>query len=155
MGFNLAGLLIKSLTSEAEIENILDCEITFLSEIDFEEATSNFRDENSIDVLQSPTGTLIIKELGQLYDLSKFDNEIVQFIISDISDTYYFEKYKNEKLERKYIYSQGKIEEDNGHGIIKENEDMIDVIWNLTDNFLQNNFLKKMFELKFKRYKIK
>ncbi|KFF02792.1 hypothetical protein [Chryseobacterium luteum] len=152
MGYNIAGLLIKSQSDQTIIENLLGGKISFSKEIGFEDATSSFREDNTIDILQTETGTLIFTEFGTLYDISNFDGEIIQFIISDISDTYYFEKYVSGKLERKYIYSQGEISEDEGSGIIQEGEDLEDVIWQQADDFLQNNFTETMFELKFKRF---
>ncbi|WP_282148327.1 hypothetical protein [Algibacter lectus] len=155
MGFNIAGLLIENKIEKQEIEKILECKITFLREVDFEEASSSYRDDDeSIDILQTETGTLIITELGQVYDISIFDGKIIQFMISDVSDTYYFEKYINGNLERKYINSQGEIAENEGVGIIEEGNDMTDLIWELANNYLQNNFAENMFDKKFKRYKI-
>ncbi|GAL61841.1 hypothetical protein [Algibacter lectus] len=155
MGFNIAGLLIENKIEKQEIEKILECKITFLREVDFEEASSSYRDDDeSIDILQTETGTLIITELGQVYDISIFDGKIIQFMISDVSDTYYFEKYINGNLERKYINSQGEIAKNEGVGIIEEGNDMTDLIWELANNYLQNNFAENMFDKKFKRYKI-
>lgn len=154
MGFNITGLLVKNVTAETQIENLLGCRITLIGEVGFEDATSSFREGNTIDVLQTSSGTLIIMELGQIYDISHSRDEVVQFIISDVSDTYYFEKYENGKLVRKYIYSQGEVVEDYGIGVIQENDDMMDIIWELTENFLQNNFLADMSEARFNRYKI-
>jgi hypothetical protein len=135
MGFNIAGLLIENKIEKQEIEKILECKITFLREVDFEEASSSYRDDDeSIDILQTETGTLIITELGQVYDISIFDGKIIQFMISDVSDTYYFEKYINGNLERKYINSQGEIAENEGVGIIEEGNDMTDLIWELANN---------------------
>lgn len=149
MGFNIAGLLIENKIEKQEIEKILECKITFLREVDFEEASSSYRDDDeSIDILQTETGTLIITELGQVYDISIFDGKIIQFMISDVSDTYYFEKYINGNLERKYINSQGEIAENEGVGIIEEGNDMMDLIWELANNYLQNNFAENMFEKK-------
>ncbi|MCT2564742.1 hypothetical protein [Chryseobacterium herbae] len=154
MGFNFTGILINSQVDEQKIKNLFDAEISYLKEVDFEEATDSFRDENTVDIVQTETGTLIITGLGQIYDISDFDGDIIQFMISDISDTYYFEKYKDKVLERKYIYSQGDIAEDEGNGIIKENEDFTDQIWELADQYLQNNFKTDMFDQRFKRYQL-
>jgi hypothetical protein len=152
MGYNITGLLIKGGTDQKIIEDLLDNSISFSEETDFEDAAGSFREGNMIDILQTEGGTLIFTEFGTLYDISHFDREIIQFIISDISDTYYFEKYSSGKLDRKYIYSQGEISEDEGTAIIKEGEDLEAVIWQLADEFLQNNFIETMFDLKFKRY---
>ena len=152
MGFNIAGLLIKGQTDNAQINTLLESNIVFYKTVSFEEATSSFRDDNTVDILQTKTGTLIITELGQIYDISTFETDIIQFMISDVSDTYYFEKYTNGKLDRKYIYSEGEIQENEGQGIIKEDDDVLDLIWEFTDTFLQNGFLENRFEQKFKRY---
>ncbi|KFF00020.1 hypothetical protein [Chryseobacterium luteum] len=153
MGYNIAGLLIKGKTDQKIIEDLIGSRIIFSEETVFEDISS-FREDHTIDILQTQTGTLIFTEFGTLYDISNFDGEIIQFIISDISDTYYFEKFIRGKLERKYISSQGEISEDEGTGIIKEDEDLIDLIWQQTDDFLQNNFTETMFDLKFKRYQL-
>ncbi|MCD9854891.1 hypothetical protein LUD75_09255 [Epilithonimonas sp. JDS] len=154
MGFNIAGLLMKSQMTEQQIEDFLETKITYSSTVDFEEATSGSRDQNTIDVLQTDSGTLIITELGQLYDITDFEGEIIQFMISDVSDTYYFEKYNNKVLERKYIYSQGEIAEDEGSGIITEDAEILDLVWEFADHYLQNDFTKNLFSQKFKRYQI-
>jgi len=152
MGYNIAGLLIKGKTDQKIIEDLTGQKISFSEESDFEGATGSFREDNTIDILQTQTGSLIFTEFGTLYDISGFDGEIIQFIISDISDTYYFEKYLSGTLQRKYIYSQGEISEDEGSGIINEGEDLEEVIWQQAGEFLQNNFTATMFDLKFKRY---
>jgi len=154
MGFNIAGLLIKGETNETSIKNLLGHTISFLEEVNFDEATSSFRNENTIDILQTKTGALIITELGQVYDITNFGKEIIQFMISDVSDTYYFEKYTAGEIDRKYIYTQGEIVENEGDGIIKDDGYLLDLIWEFTDNYLQNSFIDNMFELKFKRYKL-
>ena len=103
MGFNIAGLILKQkLDSKQDLENLLSNELEFLKEVDFEAATSSFRDENTIDVLGTENGTFVIIELGKLYDITNIKAEVIQFMISDLSDTYYFEKYNHGNLDRKY-----------------------------------------------------
>lgn len=152
MGWNVAGLLINRKIDEQEICHLIGNKITYSDEVGFEEATSSFRDENAIDVLQSEKGTLMFIEMGDQPDISKFKGEIILFIVSETSDTYYFEKYTNGHLDRKYIYSQGEVFEDEGEGIITEDNDIAGLIWELTDKYLQNNFQEMMFDHKFKRY---
>ncbi len=76
-------------------------------------------------------------------------------MVSDVSDTYYFEKYSKGKLQRKYITSQGAIAEDEGEGFVSEDDDLMDKIWEFTDDYLKNNFIENMFDIKFKQYKIR
>jgi hypothetical protein len=156
MGFNIAGLIIKQkFDNEQELESLLENKLSFSKEVDFEEATSSFRDENTIDILQTNHGTFVIMELGQIYDLTNIQSEVVQFMVSDVSDTYYFEKYSNGKLDRKFINSQGEIAEDFGEGFVNEDDDLMDKVWEFADDYLQNNFTENMFDLKFKRYEVK
>ena len=154
MGFNIAGIIVNKKISETEIESILEFNIKFLKEVDFEEATSSFRDENTVDILQTDTGTLLITELGQIYDLENSLNETIQFMISDVSDTYYFEKFTDGQLVRKYITTQGETVEDFGEGYISEDEDLIDTVWELVDTYLKNDFSNNIMDQRFKRYNI-
>ena len=156
MGFNIAGLIIKQkFDKEQELESLLKNKLTFSKDVDFEDATSSFRDENTIDILQTEHGIFVIMGLGQIYDLTSIQGEVVQFMVSDVSDTYYFEKYSNGKLDRKFIKSQGEIAEDFGEGFVNEDDDLMDKVWKFADEYLQNNFTENMFDLKFKRYEVK
>jgi len=74
---------------------------------------------------------------------------------SDVSDTYYFEKYLGGQLVRKHITSQGETVEDIGEGILNEEDDLMDQVWDFANEYLQNDFTENMFDLKFKRYKLK
>lgn len=153
MEFDMAGLLVKKkFNNDQEVEKLLDTEIKFLKVVGFEEATSSFRSENAVDILEAAHGTFVLTGLGQLDDLSEIENDASQFMVSDVSDTYYFEKYSNEKLERKFINSQGEVVENIGDGIINKNDDLMNKICHFANEYLQNDFVKTMFDLKFKRY---
>jgi hypothetical protein len=156
MGFNIAGLLVKKkFDTEQEIETFLEIKMKFSKDVNFEEATSSSRDENTIDILQTEHGIFIITELGQVYDLTNTENDAIQFIVSDVSDTYYFEKYSGGQLVRKRVTSQGETAEDIGEGMINEDDDLMDKIWDFASEYLQNDFNENMFDLKFKRYELR
>ena len=155
MGFNIAGLVVKgALGGEQELERLLESKITYLQKVDFEAATSSFRDENTVDVLQTHTGAFIVTELGRLYDLTNFQNEAIQFMVSDVSSTYYFAKYSGGQLVRKQIVSEGKVIEDAGEGVISGDNDLIEEVWQIVDEYLQTDFTKNQFSLRFKRYRL-
>lgn len=153
MGYNIAGLLMKGHVDQIQIETVLEQKIVFLADTDFEDATGSLRDK-TVDLLQTSKGLLLLTELAVMYDISEFDGEIIQFMISDVSETYYFEKYTQGNLDRKYISSQGGVIENQGSGIINADDEMIEVIWKLTGDFLQNNFTENRFDFKFKRYRL-
>lgn len=154
MGFNIAGLLINKKLDQEKLEAALETKLTLLDDVDFEEATSSSKDENAIDVLESESGTLVLLPLGQLYDSTTFPtgSEVIQFMVSDVSDTYYFEKYSNGELVRKLILTEGEIAEDYGEAEITEEDDFTDKIWEFSDAYLQNDFIDNMLEFTFKRY---
>lgn len=153
MGYNITGLLIKGQIDETQIENFLETKITYVKDVDFEDATSEDRDENTIDILRTDSGALILSGLGMMYDLSGFDGEIIQFMISDISDTYYFEKCTRGDLNRKYIFSQGDLVENEGDGF-NEKDDFTDQIWAIADQYLEKDFAANMDDQQFKRYQL-
>lgn len=155
MGFNIAGLIFNEKVNQKELEDLFDNKLEYLKDVSFEEATTSFRDENTIDVLQTEHGTFVIMMLGEIYDLTIIQSEVIQFMVSEVSDTYYFEKYSAGKLDRKYIASLGEVIEDVGDGSVGGDEDLIDTIWEFADSYLQNDFLQNMFEMNFMRYEIK
>lgn len=156
MGFNIAGLIFKkNISSEKELESLLDIKLEYKTNVGFEDATSSSRAENTIDVLQTEHGALVIMSLGEIYDLTAIEHDVVQFMVSDVSDTYYFEKYSEGKLDRKYISSIGEIIEDEGEGIVSDGDDLMDIVWEIANDYLNNNFSEIMCDLDFKRYEIK
>ena len=154
MGFNIAGIIVNKKISDTDIETLLKLKIKFLKEVDFEDATSSFKDENTVDILQTETGTLLITELGQMYDLDDSLHDSIQFMVSDISDTYYFEKFLKGHLVRKFITTQGETAEDVGEGHISEEDDLMEKVWEYIDTYLQNDFTNTMQDQTFKRYEL-
>jgi len=154
MGFNIAGIIVNKKISDTDIETLLKLKIKFLKEVDFEDATSSFKDENTVDILQTETGTLLITELGQMYDLDDSLHDSIQFMVSDISDTYYFEKFSKGQLVRKFITTQGETAEDVGEGHISEEDDLMEKVWEYIDTYLQNDFTNTMQDQTFKRYEL-
>lgn len=156
MGFNMAGVIIGGKLSDGALAELLEAQLEYSTDVGSEEAISSFRDENTIDVVRGDRGMLIMIELGQQYDFTGAANhsELIQFMISDVSDTCFFEKYTDGKLVRKFVTTQGDIEDDFGQGLIAADDDFTDKIWAFMDAYVQTNFLDTAHELVFKRYTI-
>lgn len=156
MGFNIAGIIVKeNIESTSDLEKIFGQTFEYNKEVGFEEAASTHKTPNSIDVYSNKNGGFVTMGIESLIDLSSTEKDIVQFIVSDVSDTYYFEKHKNGELERKLITSEGEVAEDAGTGIINRDDEFLDVIWSLADDFLETNFTEVMSDLKFKHFELK
>lgn len=152
MGFNVSGLIIKPRIDEKELECRLGEKLNFAEEVGIEEATSGLKDEGTIDVYYGDKATLLFTTVGAMYDLNDFGDhaELVQFIVSESSDTYYFEKFLVGELERKYIASEGVIEENIGDGIIDDEADILDQVWEMASEYLGFDVFEE--EVIFKRY---
>ena len=156
MGFNFAGLIIKNnIENQEQLESLLNQKLEYYKSVSFDDATSSLRDDDSVDILKTKNGVLVIMALGQKYDLTKIPGEVIQFMNSDVSDTYYFEKCTDGKLDRKYITSQDNTAEDFGENYIVEDEDLIDVVWAFADEYLRINILKNQSRISFERFIIK
>ncbi len=150
MGFNIAGFLInRKLENQKKLESVFGSELEYIGEVSGEDATMSKYD-TEFDICTTDTGTLAFFEMGDVYDFSDTQGEVIQFIISDVSDTYYFEKYIDGKLERKLILSQGEISESEGSGTIDKDDDFIDKILEISHELLG---IDDIFEAKFKRFK--
>ncbi len=157
MGFNFSGLIInKKLEDTSKLSSILETSLQKTGNSKFEEALSASKEDGVIDVLYSEQGTLVITEQGAIYDLEGISEglEVIQFIISEVSDTYYLEKAKDNNLVRKYISSQGEIVENQGDALSfeKEEGDFGEQVWTAIDEVLGNDFSSKMEEAVFHRY---
>ena len=156
MGLNIAGLIIKEKVALTEgLESILASKLTFTTEVDFDDAASSFK-ERFTDVIQNEIGTLVLTTFGELYDLSTCKADCIQFMISDVSATYYVEQYSGGNLIRKFIISEGEIAEDIGEGLVGEDDDISDKVWDWIDEYLAlNGNLDSLYEGSFKRYEMK
>ena len=68
--------------------------------------------------MQTRTGIFAFLEPGCFQDATRIKSDCIQFLISDVSDTYFFDKHSNGKLERRLITTQGKIIEEFGEGYL-------------------------------------
>lgn len=149
MGYNIAGILTDTkLNNQEDLKKVFQTTLKYTEDVDSESATIS-KHSSEYDVYTNNKGSLVLFQLGELYEFSNTKGVFIQFMISDVSDTYYFEKYNNGKLERKLIVSQGEVAEDEGSGIIDEDDDFMDIVLELSNELLAIN---DVFNLTFKRY---
>ena len=105
MGYNITGIICsKKIDTTEGFEKFLGMKLKNLNEeVLFENALNSFKEEGCIDTYNTEKGTFILPDFGKQYDFTKTPDieHIIQFIVSDVSDTHYFEKLLNGKLVRK------------------------------------------------------
>lgn len=137
MGYNIAGLVIKGTPSQETLEALLGDKYVFEKEIDFEEASSSQRPKERLDILQTGSGVFLLFDLMDGIHPPPSDLEIIHFIISDVSDTYYLDKYEQGELVSHLVISEGEIAEESGKAIFNPEEDLEDFVFDQAAKYLE------------------
>lgn len=146
MGFNISGIVINKNLKEQqqELSKMLNLDLKFSEEIDFETASENWKDEGIIDVYFGENGTLVFVNedlcLGNGYSYP--DTSILTFAMSETSMAFNFEYTENEKhIRSKMVVNEEVIDEE---GIkLKaeyENDDTSEHIWQQLSLVLGKSF---------------
>ncbi|MHA3090931.1 hypothetical protein [Acinetobacter brisouii] len=153
MGMNIAGCIVKKvITSQYDLEELFGAELEFQGDISFAEACDLERDENTIDVYCNAVGCLIIYHAGQSYDVSDVKEDIIQFVLFSLANSYFFEQYHQGKLQRRYMIVNGEVHEDEGTGVLQEGDDVEVIVKQLLDDFLEAPISKQLDQLELQRY---
>lgn len=154
MGYNITGYATNfAVDTKEELEYITGCKLSNLEDESkaYEDAIYSFRDDDKIYVYSSERGAIILPNFGQLIQNPPSSGELIQFIISDVSDTYYFESFKDGALTRKLITTEGEIVEDVGKGFVHEGDYLLDKVWAYLEKTIG---VDDMMGLNFKKYAI-
>jgi len=98
MGFNISGFVInRNLENRTdELSKILGLDLDFESEIDFETASENGKDEGVIDVYYGKNGTLVFAEAELCVSAYSYpDTDLFTFALFETSMTFFF-AYSND-----------------------------------------------------------
>ena len=146
MGFNISGIVInRNLEKNNEVlSKILNLNLEFDKEIDFETASENGKDEGIIDVYFGNNGTLIFANedlcLGDGYSFPK--TNIMTFALSETSMAFNFAYTENGNIIRSKMEINGEIIDEKGNKLEIENdeEDISEIIWKLISEILGISF---------------
>jgi hypothetical protein len=97
-------------------------------------------------------GCLIIYHAGQSYDVSDVKEDIIQFVLFSLANSYFFEQYHQGKLQRRYMIVNGEVHEDEGTGVLQEGDDVEAIVKKLLDDFLEAPISKQLDQLELQRY---
>ena len=145
MGFNLSGLAI-SKNYETEFDNLqkeLGWNLEKQSEIDFETASSNWKDDGICDVYFSTKGTLLFISMDMCtvpWPLKK-DNTLT-FVLSETSMAFNLNYCENGIEKRSIMEVNGRRMNDEGEKLEVENKskDTSEIIWNQIEVVIGKRF---------------
>lgn len=161
MGLNISGIVInKNLEGNTDqLSKILNLNLEFDREIDFETASENWKEEGFIDVYFSENGTLIFANedlcLGEGYAYPGAN--ILTFASSETSMAFNFSYTENNEIIRSKLEVNGEVIDEYGNKLITEieNEDISEVIWNQISAVLGKKFGDIQLQEKSLRFYIK
>lgn len=145
MGFNLSGIAINK-NFENDFENLqkeLGWKLEKESEINFETASSNWKDENICDVYFSENGTILFLNMdmcSESYNLK--DANTLTFAISESSMAFNLNYSENGIEKRSIMEINGDKIQDEGEKLEIElnSKDISEIIWNQIEIVLKQKF---------------
>ncbi len=145
MGFNLSGLAInKNYADEfGKLQKELGWNLEQQSEIDFEAASSNWKDEGICDVYFSEKGTLLFMNIDMCtepWPLEK--NNTLTFALSETSMAFNINYCENGIEKRSITEVEGQRMRDEGEKLSVEDqsEDTSEIIWNQLEVVIGKRF---------------
>ncbi len=160
MGFNISGLVIIRNFKEnfEELQNLLGWDLEKGEEIDFETASSNWKEEDYCDVYFSEKGTLLFLEIDKCTTPYKLEEvNTLAFALSETTMAFSLDYCENGKEIRSIMEVDGEKIHDEGEKLKTEDtsEDTSEVIWNQIEVVLGKRFWDIQPEEKAHRYYFK
>lgn len=147
MGFNISGLIINK-NFENDFENLqkeLGWKLEKKSEISFETASSNWKDEGICDVYFTDKGTLMFISMDMCTEsFAVKDANTLTFALSETSMAFNISYCENGIEKRSIMEVEGERIQDEGEKLIVENssQDTSEIIWNQIEVMLGKSFWK-------------
>ena len=145
MGFNLSGLAInKNYINEFDnLQKELGWNLEKESEIDFETASSNWKDDGICDAYFSENGTLLFISMDRCTESwpLKYDNSLT-FALSETSMAFNINYCENGIEKRSIMEAEGNRMQDEGEKLEVEesSEDTSELIWNQIEVLIGKSF---------------
>jgi hypothetical protein len=145
MGFNISGLVINKNYQKNfdELQNTLGWNLRKGEEIDFETATSNWKEENYCDVYFSENGTIIFLNIDYCTEGHPLDNlNTLTFGYSEVSMTFLLDYFKKGIEYRSIMEVDGEriVDEGKKLEVEEKSEEVSEIIWNQIEVVLGKNF---------------
>jgi len=161
MGFNISGLVIdKDYSDEIEkIEQILEENLSFEKEVDFEEGSENWKGEKYCDIYFSKKGTLIFISMERAaFEFNVKNQKAFSFVFSEMSMTFAVNYTDDGKMIRSFVETEdGSRHQEIGEKLRFENDenDASEIVYHLIESTLGIRFWDIDLEEKCLRYNFK
>lgn len=146
MGFNISGIAVaKNLQNDIErIEREIGFKLELVEEINFEKASSNWKEDGICDIYFGQNGTLIFlsHELS-MESYSIMNLPTLTYAISETSMAFCFHYCENGKIRRSRAEAEGRELPDEGDRLDIEYTpiDLSEIIWELIDKTIGQKFM--------------
>ncbi len=145
MGFNISGLAINKNYKEKldELQKAFNWNLEFQEEINFETASSNWKEEGICDIYFSDKGTLIFISMEMCAEPWSLPNDkVLTYALSETSMAFCINYCESGKLKRSIMEVEGKIMSDEGEKLEIESGagDTSEIIWNQIEKVLGKKY---------------
>lgn len=160
MGHNISGIAInKNFENNIEeLSRFLGVELQLDKEIDFEDASENWKEEGYFDVYFSKNGTLVFANIDYcLEPYSNKENNILTFALSETSMTFNIGYTENGEVVRSIMKVNDEVLDEEGEPLQCEidNEDMTEAIFDQIGEVIGIHFYEIELEEKAYRFNLK
>jgi len=160
MGHNISGIAInKNFENNTdELSRLLGVELKLDKEIDFEDASENWKEEGYFDVYFSKKGTLVFANIDYcLEPYSHKENNILTFALSETSMTFNIGYTENGQVVRSIMKVNDEVLDEEGEPLKSEidNEDMTEAIFDQIGEVIGIHFYEIELEEKAYRFNLK
>ena len=158
MGFNISGLVIdKNYQNDLkQLEEILEENLIFEKEVDYEEGSENWKYDDYCDIYFSEKGTLIFLSMERgAFEFKIKNQKAFSFVLSEMSMTFAVNYTDNEKIIRSFVETEdGERPQDIGDKLTfeKTEKDVSELILHLVEATLGEHLWKIDLEEKCQRY---
>ena len=158
MGFNIAGIVInKNYDNKIEeLGNSLGLNLTFQNEITYEDAVSNWKDEDICDIYFAENATILYLSMGLCGSEYKVENQnVLSFCYSETSMAFSFNYCEGQNHLRSIMEHNGDVIDESGEPLPEEGDsDTAGLIFAKISEVLGTDFLNVDFETKAFRYSV-
>lgn len=157
MGFNIAGLVIdRNYQNDlASLEQILDQKLVFEEEVNFTQASENWKESVYCDVYFTSRGTLVFLGMeAAAFEFPVAKQKTLSFVLSEMTMTFSVNYTRNKFVLRTMVETEGELVEDKGEPLDFEDteSDKSELIYHLMEEVLGESFWDVDQEAKCYRY---